>query len=146
MNEWSRSLSRPKKSNQRPTEASAWSPWGSFIASAPGLFFFLFFTNISFSFSFFFLFFWTFIPPTTCAPVVGGGGHASPILNGRDASGHQSTLLGFSLSLSLSFWVKKRSTVYVAEVGEGVVARWPLRRDFFTGLLPSFVLFCFLRS
>ena len=56
MNEWSRSLSRPKKSNQRPTEASAWSPWGSFIASAPG-FFFLFFTNISFSFSFFFSFF-----------------------------------------------------------------------------------------
>ena len=70
--------------------------------------FFFFFSQIFlFLFRFFFLFFWTFIPPTTCAPVVGGGGHASPILNGSDASGHQSTLLGFSLSLSLFLGKKK---------------------------------------
>ena len=95
------------------------------------VFFFFFFSQIFlFLFRFFFFFFeHSFLqPPVHRWSVAAAMHHRSWMEATRQVINRHYWV---SLSLSLSFWVKKRSTVYVAEVGEGVVARWPLRRDFF---------------
>ena len=146
LNEWMKPFPfQTEKIKSKANGSLGLKPLG-FIHCVGTRFFFSFFHKYFFFFFVFFFFFFehSFLqPPVHRWSVAAAMHHRSWMEATRQVINRHYWV---SLSLSLSFWVKKRSTVYVAEVGEGVVARWPLRRDFFTGLLPSFVLFCFLRS